>query len=152
VAEIEGAQINLLVPDSDDIAAVGPLSSMTFPTHKTFADDVVSIVASADVLLTLTTLDPALPSDHLRTWATEAVVVVTAGSSSWTKIHAVGELIRLAGTRVISAVLIGADKWDESLGVTAARGSASEGNSNIDRGTPEGTRFYESASSRLKID
>jgi hypothetical protein len=43
--------------------------------------------------------------------------VITAGRSSWEKIQAVGEMIRLAGTRLISAVLVGADKTDESLGV-----------------------------------
>jgi hypothetical protein len=43
--------------------------------------------------------------------------MVTAGRSSWTKIHAAGEMVRLAGTRLVSAVLVGADKTDESLGV-----------------------------------
>ncbi|HUK73238.1 MAG TPA: hypothetical protein VLW50_31570, partial [Streptosporangiaceae bacterium] len=46
------------------------------------------------------------------------VVVVTAGRSSSTRIHAVGEMIRLAGTPLVSAVLVGADKTDESLGAT----------------------------------
>jgi hypothetical protein len=32
------------------------------------------------------------------------------------RIHAVGELIRLAGVKLISAVLVDADKNDESLG------------------------------------
>src|SRR6185437_2248385 len=40
----------------------------------------------------------------------------TAGMSSATKIHAVGEMIRAAGTALISAVLLGADRSDESLG------------------------------------
>jgi len=44
--------------------------------------------------------------------------VMTAGRSSSTRIHAVGEMIRLAGTPLISAVLVGADKTDESLGAT----------------------------------
>ncbi len=46
--------------------------------------------------------------------------MVTAGQSSWTKIHAVGEMIRLAGTPPVSAVLIEADKGDESLGAAHA--------------------------------
>ena len=50
-----------------------------------------------------------------------AVAVVTAGRSSWTKINAVGEMIRLAGTRLVSAVLVGADKTDDSLGVVPGR-------------------------------
>ena len=73
--------------------------------------------ASADLLLTLVTLDPALGGDHLATWATNAVVVVSAGQSSAERIHGVGEMIRLAGMRLDSVVLIGADKSDESLGL-----------------------------------
>ena len=71
-----------------------------------------------DALGTLVRLDPALGGEHLATWESDAVVMVTAGRSSWTKIHAVGEMIRLAGMRLASAVLVGADKTDESLGVT----------------------------------
>ena len=57
------------------------------------------------------------------TWADDAVVVVTAGRSSWTKIRAVSEMIRLASVHLVSAVLVGADKTDESLGVTYTQGS-----------------------------
>lgn len=73
------------------------------------------------MLLTLLTLDPSFGGEHLQTWAANAVVVVTAGRSSWTKINAVGEMIRLSGTRLASAVLIGADKTDESLGVVSGQ-------------------------------
>jgi hypothetical protein len=84
------------------------------------AGELAAACASADLLLTLITLDPSVGGEHLATWAADAVVVVTAGRSSWTKIHAVGEMIRLAGTRLASAVLVRADKTDESLGVTPA--------------------------------
>jgi hypothetical protein len=76
--------------------------------------------ASADLLLTLVTLDPSLGAEHLATWAADAVVVVTAGRSSWERLHGVGEMVRLAGTRLVSAVLIGADNTDESLGTPQA--------------------------------
>ena len=79
--------------------------------------------ASADLLLTLVTLDPSLGAENLATWAASAVVVVTAGRSSWATINAVGEMIRLAGTSVASAVLVGTDKTDESLGVTRHSGA-----------------------------
>jgi hypothetical protein len=78
---------------------------------------VATACASANLLLTLTTLDPALGGEHLATWATDAVAVVTAGRSSWTRIQAVGEMVRLSGIRLVSAVLVGADKTDESLGI-----------------------------------
>ena len=47
-----------------------------------------------------------------------AVAVITTGRSSWTTVSAVGEMVRRSGTRLESAVLIGADNTDESLGVT----------------------------------
>jgi hypothetical protein len=43
--------------------------------------------------------------------------VITAGRSSWTKIHAVGQMVRLAGVRLVAAVLVGVEKTDDSLGV-----------------------------------
>jgi capsular polysaccharide biosynthesis protein len=121
--QVDGTQIHLAIPESHEIAPVGPFSARAPQTLPALAGQVVAACASADVLLTLTTLDPSLASDHLHTWAADAVVVLTAGRSSWTKIHAVGEMIRLAGTRLVAAVLLGADKWDESLGVTPTPGA-----------------------------
>jgi hypothetical protein len=119
---VDGAQIYVASLSPQEIAPIGPFGPTAPQGQATLAGQVAAACASADVLLTLTTLDPSLPSDHLLTWAADAVVVVTAGQSSWTKIHAVGEMIRLAGTRLLSAVLVGADKWDESLGVTVTQG------------------------------
>ena len=82
--------------------------------------DLAAACASADSLLTLVTLDPVSGGNHLASWANEAVAVVTAGRSSATRIRAVGEMIRLAGTRLVSVVLLKADKSDESLGALAA--------------------------------
>lgn len=82
-----------------------------------------SQAARANLVLTLATLDVSFGGDHLATWATDAVAVITAGRSSWTTISAVGEMIRLSGTRLVSAVLIGADQSDESLGLTYTPGS-----------------------------
>jgi capsular polysaccharide biosynthesis protein len=114
-----GVNFMLAVPDRDDIAPIGPLPRAMSPTVPARAGDaLVASPVSADLLLTLVTLDPALGGDYLATWATSAVVVVSAGQSSAAKIHAVGEMIRLAGIRLDSVVLIGADKTDESLGLT----------------------------------
>jgi len=106
------------VPGRDNIAPVGPVpktSPQAEPGESSEA--LVAAYAAADLMLTLTSLAPSLGADNLATWADDAVVMVTAGRSSWTKIHAVGEMIRLSGTHLISAVLVGADKTDESLGV-----------------------------------
>ena len=71
-------------------------------------------------MLTLATLEPTQSGDHLATWATDAVAMVTAGQSSATRINAVGEMIRVAGIRLESVVVINADKSDESLGKVLA--------------------------------
>jgi capsular polysaccharide biosynthesis protein len=116
--DVQGAGIVVAVPDRDDLVPHGPLDSeSTAGQRSSFTEAVVSACDSANVLLTLAALDPALGGDHLATWATDAVVMVTAGQSSWTKIQATGEMVRLAGTRLVSAVLVGADRTDESLGV-----------------------------------
>jgi capsular polysaccharide biosynthesis protein len=125
--QVDGAQLDVAIPDPHDIAPIGPYSPTAPQAQPTPVSQVAAAFESADVLLTLTTLDPSLTSDHLQSWAADAVVVVTAGRSSWTKIHAVGEMIRLAGVRLVSAVVVGADRWDESLGVTVTPAAAREG-------------------------
>ena len=108
----------LAVPEGDDVLPpTGPLGR-TQVQGSPFTDAVTAASAQANLLLTLATLDVSLGGDHLSTWATDAVAVITAGRSSWTTISAVGEMIRLSGTRLVSAVLIGAEHSDESLGVT----------------------------------
>ena len=115
----QGANFTVAVPDRDDVAPVGPLRPATSTAGAVQAENALSAsYASADLLLTLVTLDPAFGGDHLATWATNAIVVVSAGQSSAERTHGVGEMIRLAGTRLDSVVLIGADKSDESLGLT----------------------------------
>jgi capsular polysaccharide biosynthesis protein len=118
-ASQDGTNFVIVVPDRDDNMPIGPLRAVISPAGRGEAGDALAASsASADLLLTLATLDPALGGDHLATWATSAVVVVSAGQSSAQRVHGVGEMIRLAGMRLDSAVLIGADKTDESLGLT----------------------------------
>jgi capsular polysaccharide biosynthesis protein len=113
---IERSHLVVAVPEPDDAAPMGPLQ------HRAkVAEPLAAAFSSADLLLTLAALDPSLSGEHLGTWATDAVVTVTAGLSTWTRIHAVGEMVRLAGTHLVSAVLIGADKTDDSLGITTTR-------------------------------
>jgi capsular polysaccharide biosynthesis protein len=114
-----GANLVLFLPQPEDIAPVGPVPGGAFSAVPAqAAPELVNACSSAHLLLTFATLDPALGGDHLRTWATNAVAVVTAGESTVEKVHSVGEMIRLAGTRLDSVVLLGADENDESLGVT----------------------------------
>lgn len=114
-----GVTFTMAVPERDDLAPAGPLPPFNSPPGRAQAPDpLVSSDVAADLLLTLATLDPAVGGDHLATWASNAVVVVTSGESSAERIHSVGEMIRLAGMRLDSVVLLGADKSDESLGLT----------------------------------
>lgn len=118
----DGGQIVVVVPAANDIAPVGPLGSCTAQEGYAQADESLTAACfGADLVLTLATLDPAFGGEHLATWATDAVVVVTAGQSSAVRIHAVGEMIRLGGTRLGSVVVLDTEKGDESIGaVTAA--------------------------------
>jgi hypothetical protein len=117
----EGVQVVVVVPAADDVAPVGPLRSQASPDGYAQADEsLATACANADIVLTLATLDPAFGADHLATWATDTVAFVTAGRSTAVRIHAVGDMIRLSGTRLGSVVVIEADKSDESLGATSA--------------------------------
>ena len=116
-ATVSGADLTVSVPERDDPAPVGPLPT---PSHLQFGHvhpDVAAAHMTADYMLTLVNLQPLSGSDHLGSWATQAVALVTAGRSSSTRIRAVGEMIRLAGPRLASVVLLQADESDESLGV-----------------------------------
>jgi capsular polysaccharide biosynthesis protein len=116
----EGTNFLLTVPEPDDVAPVGPLPGSTLSGVRAQADRALVVASnSADVLLTLATLDPAFGSEYLATWATDAVVMVTAGQSSEERIRGIREMIRLAETHLDSVVLVEADKNDHSLGVSS---------------------------------
>jgi hypothetical protein len=115
---VQDVAMKVVIPAKDDSVPAGPVKTEMAPADFAAAPpDVADAYSSADVLLTLVTLDPMLGAEHLATWATEAAVMVTAGGSSWTRVQAVGEMVRLAGVHLGSGVLIGADKTDESLGL-----------------------------------
>jgi capsular polysaccharide biosynthesis protein len=122
----EGMQLTLAVPDRSDAVPVGPLPPIAAqgePATPTapVTEGLATAYASADLLLTLAELHPSLGAEHLSTWATRAAVVVTAGESTSTRINAVAEMIRFTGILLVSGVLVGADKNDESLGMTRPR-------------------------------
>jgi hypothetical protein len=52
--------------------------------------------------------------------------MATAGQPSAARVQAVGEMIRLSGTTLMTGVLIGADKSDQSLGITGATATADQ--------------------------
>lgn len=111
---VEDARLRIAIPEPGDLMPVGPLGRKARRAQD--SGPLAAAYESADLLITFATLDPALGSDHLAGWARSAIAFVTAGQSSVTRVHAAGEMIRLAGIQLHSAVLIGADKNDESLG------------------------------------
>jgi capsular polysaccharide biosynthesis protein len=93
----------------------------------------------ADVMLALVTLDPAHCSDPLRGWPTDAVVMVTAGRSSATRLQSVARLARAANLRLHSTVVVGADRTDETVGlpetfVAEVAAQASDGRARVSVG------------------
>ena len=122
----DGMHLLVAIPDADDVAPAGPLRDRS--RRPKTDEQLAAACASADLLLTLAAFDPSVGGRHLAGWARSAVAIVTTGQSSAARIQAVGEMIRLAGVELIAAVLVGADKGDESLGVTEPyRPSASVG-------------------------
>jgi capsular polysaccharide biosynthesis protein len=123
-----GARIVVVLPAAYDIAPVGPLQGHASADGYAQPDEALTAAcASADIVLSLATLDPACGAQHLATWATEVVAVVTAGQSTATRIQAAGDMIRLAGIRLGSIVVVDADKNDESLGTVSAEYEAMPG-------------------------
>ena len=123
IGEVRVGDVRLVVavPDRDDVPPAGPLQVGRYGPG---ADDrEAAACRSAELVLTLAPLDPAFGGDYLGEWASSVVVVVTAGRSTAERIHAVGEMIRLGGIPQASAVLVGSDKTDESLGVAGSQGA-----------------------------
>jgi hypothetical protein len=117
-AVVDDESLVVAVPDRFAVVPVGPLDRPPTRTLPAASEELRATYASADLMFTLVTLDPSLGAEHLPTWARDAVVLVTCGQSSATRIHAIGELIRQSGMQLVSAVLVGADKSDETLGIT----------------------------------
>jgi hypothetical protein len=113
----KGSRLILAIPDAADVAPVGPLPGRRgLMSGAQAPEELATVARDANLLLCLATLDPAHGGDHLATWATTAVAVVTAGDSSAILIRSNAEMVQLAGTRLRSGVLVGADRDDESLG------------------------------------
>jgi len=115
MANGQEGQLAVVVAEPGEITPAGPVTRPAPGVRPVLAREVYQ---AADVLLALVPLDPSSGSVHLSSWSGRAVAVVTAGEATATRIHAVGELIRLAGVTQLPAVLLGADKTDESIGFT----------------------------------
>lgn len=113
--DVDGSRLAVAIPDPDIVAPAGPFAAP--PGWERPSQELVAVGRSADVLLTLARLDPSVGGEHLATWCSDAVVMVTAGCSSGAAIHAASEMVQTSGTRLASTVLVGAARADESLGL-----------------------------------
>jgi capsular polysaccharide biosynthesis protein len=117
-----GVPIVVAVPARREIAPIGPLRAGTAGGDQAqVSEQLAEAFSTADLVLSLVTLDPAVGGDYLATWATKAVAVVTTGESTATRIRAVGEMVRLAGTHLDSVVVVDADRGDETLGALSGK-------------------------------
>jgi capsular polysaccharide biosynthesis protein len=122
--EASGGELVVIVPESDEVGPLGSSgigigSQVGRPSGSGAAATITG--DSADLLLSLAELDPAVGADQLATWAKDVAVVMTAGRSAPKAIHAVGEMVRVAGLRLALGVLLRADNADESLGFARPR-------------------------------
>lgn len=132
----QDVKLTVAVGAPDDIVPVGPLGRDSRPFQLAQpGQELVSVCAPADYLLSLLVLDPALGGDFLPTWASDVVVTVTAGQSSATRILAVGDMVRLANPDSATAVLVQADKADETLGLPAIQHQDPAGATGKDAGS-----------------
>jgi capsular polysaccharide biosynthesis protein len=122
----ESTVLVTVIPDPDDLLPTGPLRPRDFvgavgQGGAASPDGALrDAFQSADLLLTVAELDPGAGGDHLATWATDAVAIVTAGRTPGVRAYAVGEMLRLSGVHVHSSVIVGADEADDSLGLGIA--------------------------------
>jgi hypothetical protein len=72
---------------------------------------------SADVVIVVATLDPAIGADHLAEWSRTAVALVTAGRSTATALRSTARMVAMAGIDLDSAVLLDTDGDDETVGL-----------------------------------
>jgi hypothetical protein len=111
-------QLSVAIPQDDIAPQIGPIRrGSSASALESVEPEIDHAYHAADLLLTLVSIDLGLGADHLRSWAQDAVVIMTAGQPSAMKVRTLSELIRLSGTTLTSAVVVGADRGDDSLGV-----------------------------------
>ena len=107
-----------LAGDDQEVVVVNEtrsnLAVATSAPEEVFTDPARS--AAHDIVVVVAALDPAKGAEHLREWATDAVVFVTAGRSTVTTLESNATMIRAAGLHLRSVVLVGCDPDDDSLG------------------------------------
>jgi hypothetical protein len=74
----------------------------------------------ADVVLVLTSLDPAFGTEQLASWVTDAVLVLGARGVNFTRLQVGREILREEGISLRSVILLGSDAEDDSSGALSS--------------------------------
>lgn len=74
----------------------------------------------ADVVLVLTSLDPAFGTEQLASWVTDAVVVLSTRRVNITRLRVGREILREEGVSLRSVILLGSDAEDDSSGALSS--------------------------------
>ena len=80
---------------------------------------------AANVVLVLGEIELGVGAGHLSTWADQAVLLVGAGKATAEFLRSISRMLTRSGPTLEFAMLVGADRTDESLGA-AARVAADE--------------------------
>jgi capsular polysaccharide biosynthesis protein len=80
------------------------------------SEEITGPSADVDVVLVLASVSPAFGAEHIAAWATDAVVIVTAGEATTTIMTTSTQLLARAGISTSWALLIGAEASDETVG------------------------------------
>ena len=114
-----GPQVEPVVhrPEGQPFLARGPLGAPPNATTELSKGDPVRPAWNrADVVLTLAEVSPGVGLDHLTSWVDRVVLLVAAGRSSAERLRTTGELVRSAGLELDFAMMVRADRTDESSG------------------------------------
>jgi capsular polysaccharide biosynthesis protein len=94
-----------------------------------------------DAVLVLATVNPAFGANHIASWATESVVMISAGAATGARISATAQMLENGGVKVDSAILVGADRHDETAGIAGhEQATAAEQDRNWTRKRTWGSR------------
>lgn len=105
----KGGTVQAITVDGKQLRlAVAPWDATTW--------DGAEVGRGADAVLVLANADPSVGAEQLRLWAGSAVVLLRAGKATDMLIEATGEMLRSAGVMPVSAILLGADRADETPG------------------------------------
>ncbi len=110
---LAGAPVPVIRPDEVPSLSKGPhevaRAEGVEEAHLTFPSD-------GNAMLVLADLHPAVGVDHLLPWGEHMVVAVTGGRSDAERVGACGQMVRAAGLRIRSALLLDSDPTDVSFG------------------------------------